>query len=264
MNFSEKITSLRKKNNMTQEQLADYLGVSRQAVYKWENNLGYPETETLIKMSKLYECCIDYLLNDSCEDINLESKDTTKNETKPRKVHEYVSKKKIFGMPLVHVAKNAKGFIAIGLNAKGVFSVGLISRGIFSVGCLSIGVFSLGTFALGLIAIGMLAIGLAALGTFAFGLISIGVIAFGLFSLGSVSIGQFAIGAAALGNYAAMGASANAHIAISSDTGKAVGDVFSKCGTLTVSDKELINAYLDQNVPAILNLFKNIFKAFIS
>ena len=60
----EKLSKLRKEYNYTQEQLADILGVSRQSISKWESDIAYPETDKLIKMGKLFECSMDYLLNE--------------------------------------------------------------------------------------------------------------------------------------------------------------------------------------------------------
>ena len=45
MTFGDKLTKLRKQKNLTQEQLADMLGVSRQSVSKWESDTAYPETD---------------------------------------------------------------------------------------------------------------------------------------------------------------------------------------------------------------------------
>jgi transcriptional regulator with XRE-family HTH domain len=78
MTYGEKIATLRKENNLTQEQFAELLNVSRQAVSKWESCSAFPETEKLIKMSKLFSCSIDYLLND--ENENRDSNPTQKNE----------------------------------------------------------------------------------------------------------------------------------------------------------------------------------------
>lgn len=73
MIIGEKITKLRKEQNLTQEQLADILKVSRQSVSKWERNVAYPDTEKLIRISKIFECSLDYLLKDELEqmDVNL-------------------------------------------------------------------------------------------------------------------------------------------------------------------------------------------------
>ena len=51
MTLGSKLAKLRKENNYTQEQLADILGVSRQAISKWEGDITYPETEKLIRIS---------------------------------------------------------------------------------------------------------------------------------------------------------------------------------------------------------------------
>ena len=65
MNFSEKIICLRKSNNLTQEQLAEKLDVSRQSVSKWETDQAIPEVDKLISLSKTFNVTIDYLLKPS-------------------------------------------------------------------------------------------------------------------------------------------------------------------------------------------------------
>ena len=67
MTLGDKLSRLRKQNNYTQEQLADILGVSRQAISKWESDVAYPETDKLIRLSALYRCSTDYLLRDDLE-----------------------------------------------------------------------------------------------------------------------------------------------------------------------------------------------------
>ena len=64
MTLGEKLSRLRRENNYTQEQLADILKVSRQSISKWESDIAYPETDKLIKMGKLFDCSMDYLLNE--------------------------------------------------------------------------------------------------------------------------------------------------------------------------------------------------------
>ena len=68
MTFGEKLSKLRKEKNYTQEQLAELLGVSRQAVSKWEADAAYPQTETLIEIGKLFDCSMDYLLKEEITD----------------------------------------------------------------------------------------------------------------------------------------------------------------------------------------------------
>lgn len=62
--FRRKFKNVRKQRGVTQEELAEILGVSRQAISKWESDSGYPETEKLLVISKTLNISIDYLLND--------------------------------------------------------------------------------------------------------------------------------------------------------------------------------------------------------
>ncbi|MGN1234368.1 MAG: helix-turn-helix domain-containing protein [Christensenellaceae bacterium] len=62
--ISEKIISLRKKSGWSQEELADRLSVSRQAVSKWESGQSVPEVEKVIALSDLFHVSTDYLLRD--------------------------------------------------------------------------------------------------------------------------------------------------------------------------------------------------------
>ena len=64
MNFSEKLQILRKNKGFTQEALADRLGVSRQAVAKWESGQIYPDISNLIQLSELMSVSVDYLVKD--------------------------------------------------------------------------------------------------------------------------------------------------------------------------------------------------------
>lgn len=64
MAFGEQLKQARKERNLSQEDLAEKLGVSRQSVSKWESGTGYPETEKLITLSKLLEISLDNLLLD--------------------------------------------------------------------------------------------------------------------------------------------------------------------------------------------------------
>lgn len=64
MTFGEKIQKLRKEGGFSQEELADQLGVSRQAISKWERDSGYPETEKMIHMGRIFNVTLDYLLNE--------------------------------------------------------------------------------------------------------------------------------------------------------------------------------------------------------
>ena len=63
MTFTEKLKSIRKQAGMSQEQLAEKLGVSRQAVTKWETDAGIPDIENIMAISALFDISIDELLS---------------------------------------------------------------------------------------------------------------------------------------------------------------------------------------------------------
>jgi transcriptional regulator with XRE-family HTH domain len=65
MDLSEKILKLRKANNLSQEQLAEKLDVSRQSISKWESGQSIPDVEKLITLSNIFNVTIDYLLKPS-------------------------------------------------------------------------------------------------------------------------------------------------------------------------------------------------------
>ncbi|MED4116900.1 helix-turn-helix transcriptional regulator [Priestia megaterium] len=62
MKLGEQLQRLREAKNMSREELAQQMNVSRQAVYKWENNKGYPGIQNLLKISEIYETTIDELI----------------------------------------------------------------------------------------------------------------------------------------------------------------------------------------------------------
>jgi len=69
MTIEERIQELRKGKGLSQEQLADVLNVSRQAVSKWEGGQSLPEIEKLISMSELFGVTIDYILKGESQPI---------------------------------------------------------------------------------------------------------------------------------------------------------------------------------------------------
>lgn len=62
MTFGENLQFLRKRQGMTQEDLAEKMEVSRQSVSKWESNSSYPETEAILRLCTLFHCDMDTLL----------------------------------------------------------------------------------------------------------------------------------------------------------------------------------------------------------
>ncbi|KOP77403.1 helix-turn-helix domain-containing protein [Priestia megaterium] len=62
MKLGEQLQRLREAKKMSREELAQQMNVSRQAVYKWENDKGYPDIQNLLKLSEIYETTIDELI----------------------------------------------------------------------------------------------------------------------------------------------------------------------------------------------------------
>ncbi len=68
MTFGEKLLFLRRQSGLSQEQIAEKLNVSRQAVSRWEAG-AIPDMENVIKISSFFDCSLDYLMNDSIEKL---------------------------------------------------------------------------------------------------------------------------------------------------------------------------------------------------
>lgn len=62
MTFGERLYELRKEKNISQEELAELLDVSRQSISKWENDKAYPEMTRLLFMSNYFGVSLDYLM----------------------------------------------------------------------------------------------------------------------------------------------------------------------------------------------------------
>ena len=70
MKLSENLKRIRKDNNLSQEQLAEKLGVSRQAVSKWESGQSYPEMDKVLLICKLFNFNIDELMNENVIEVS--------------------------------------------------------------------------------------------------------------------------------------------------------------------------------------------------
>lgn len=252
MKLAEKLQLIRKKNGLSQEELAEKLGISRQAISKWESGQSTPDLNKLIILSELYNVTIDSLVKESDDFDTLKRKEINNGEkqeaekvgNKETQViinfnrgsleYEYKSKRRLFGLPLVHInlgrgLKKAKGIVAIGSISYGIISLGFISFGVLSLGFISMGLISLAVLAIGI----LLSVGAISIGTFSIGAISIGV-----FSIGSLSIGKYAVGASAIASDVAIGDYAKANIAI--------GNIAEGANTLP----------LDASVEEVRNLIK--------
>ena len=91
MTFKEKLVILRKTRGITQDEFASAVGVSRQAVYKWECGQSYPEVPKLLEIKLLFGISIDNLLDDTFE-ISLPEKKKRKRLSKEtmRRIEESV------------------------------------------------------------------------------------------------------------------------------------------------------------------------------
>ena len=67
MKLAEKLLDLRKRNGLSQEELAAKLNISRQAVSRWEGGTAQPDASNILQLSKLFHVTADYLLNDEYE-----------------------------------------------------------------------------------------------------------------------------------------------------------------------------------------------------
>lgn len=67
MSFGMNLQALRRRSGMTQEGLADALGVSRQSVSKWESDGSFPEMEKLVQLCDLFGCPLDMLVRGDVE-----------------------------------------------------------------------------------------------------------------------------------------------------------------------------------------------------
>lgn len=78
--LSEKIYTLRRKNGLSQEQLAEKIGVSRQAISKWEGGLSTPELDKLKALSEFFQVTMDELI---CDQMSNAISDEVKQEKHP-------------------------------------------------------------------------------------------------------------------------------------------------------------------------------------
>ncbi|MCO7125238.1 helix-turn-helix domain-containing protein [Sporolactobacillus shoreicorticis] len=212
MNFQDKLLNLRKQKGWSQEKLAENLGVSRQAVSKWESGQSLPDLDKLIALSDLFDVSIDSLVKDQdASESRSAQVQRSVNSSSMRRHYEYKSKRTLFGLPLVHINFHFNGIRV----AKGILAFGNISFGVLSLGGLAFGGLCIGGVSLGIIGMGGAALGLlAAAGGLAIGSLAIGAIAIGFVTLGALSMGMFSIGAAAIASHVAIGDYANAHLAI--------------------------------------------------
>lgn len=217
--FSEKLLELRRREGLSQEQLAERLGVTRQSVSKWEGGTAVPELGKLVALSDLFSVSVDYLVKDRLEEPESPAEppaapaSTAKLEEQVEEISRYFrgwswfwdSKIRIFGLPLVSVRFHLRPHMMRNRDAaKGIIAVGNIAVGVVALGAFSVGLVSVGALSAGILALGALAFGLAALGPVAMGLMAFGPVALGLWYAGGLTAlgGKIAVGVAAIGETA--------------------------------------------------------------
>ena len=89
MSFRDNLQRLRATRNMTQEQLAMLLGVSRQSVTKWESERSYPEMDKLLKLCQIFDCSLDDLVQGDVTDRAPEPARATVPSAPPQDVFGY-------------------------------------------------------------------------------------------------------------------------------------------------------------------------------
>lgn len=235
MDFADKLQSYRKQRGMSQENLAEVIGVSRQAVSKWESGQSYPEMDKMIALSELFHVTLDHLVKDVPSNTSEEQiLPPSYVDLKSMFHYEYKSKRTCFGIPLVHIHIGrglcvAKGILAIGNISIGAISIGIVALGGLCLGALALGLFSFAGLALGL----LLAVGGVAAGT-----VAIGGLAAGIFAIGGLAVGMFSLGGLAIASHIAIGGYASGHIAI--------GDTAKGAYTLVIQNEDFSSIKAEQ------------------
>ncbi len=215
MDFRERLFDLRRQAGLSQEELANLVGVTRQAVQKWEAGTSRPDMDNLVSLADYFKVSLDFLVTGK-EPTPPPASTVVNNyyNDSPEHWHyEYKSKRTLFGLPLVHVnfghdSRWARGIVAIGNVATGFVALGGVAFGLLTLGGVSIGL---------LLALGALSVGAVSIGGVSLGLLAWGGIVMGWLSVGGVSLGVYAAGGAAVGSQVAVGGAAAAPLAIGMD-----------------------------------------------
>lgn len=227
--FPNRLQTLRKQHGFSQEQLADLLGISRQAVSKWESGQSLPDIDNLVRLSELYGESLDSLVKGVEAPAPVPAPQTAEQPQVvfapfgmglvrlPLWNYEYKSRTTLWGLPLVHIhmGRTANGRLAVakGIFAVGTVAVGLVSAGLFSLGLLSVGVLALGLLVLATLGLGILTAGIVSIGLLA----AFGICAIGYLAVGVATVGVYTSGVAAVAAKVAVGVVASAPVAIGSE-----------------------------------------------
>lgn len=255
MEFQQRLYELRKQSGLSQEGLADLLGVTRQAVQKWESGASRPDMDNLAALARYFNVTLDYLVTgQEATPPDFGPAPTIVNNYYNTFQYEYKSSRTLFGLPLVHIRLGHRG---MGV-AKGIFAVGNIAVGFFTLGGLSLGLFSFGGISLGLLlSLGGLSLGGIAIGGCAVGLLALGGCAVGWMAVGGGAFGAYAVGGGAVASQIAVGGSASAPLAIGKE---------SVSGTMTFlwdSDPALMREAIHQSLAHLPGILRNFVEGFL-
>ena len=110
MEFQQRLYELRKQSGLSQEGLADLLGVSRQAVQKWEAGTSRPDLDNLAALARYFNVSLDYLVTGQVASPSPSQPSTTiVNNYYTTFRYEYKSKRTLFGLPLIHIRLGDRG-----------------------------------------------------------------------------------------------------------------------------------------------------------
>lgn len=206
MDFRERLFDLRRQAGLSQEELANLLGVTRQAVQKWEAGTSRPDMDNLVALAGYFKVSLDWLVTGVEPSPPPSTVVNNYYTSEDQRWHyEFKSKRTLFGLPLVHVnlghRRRARGIVAVGSTAIGFVSLGGVTVGLISLGVTGFGLLALGGVALGAVSVGGVALGILALGGCAAGWLALGGCAVGsAYALGSVVVAnQVAVGGVAAG-----------------------------------------------------------------
>jgi len=103
MSIGQRISKLRKENNLSQEYIAEKLGVSRQAVSKWETDRSAPDTYNLISLAELFNVSVEYIAIGKQPDNNQEIKRAEVEKNNLQLPKNNLSTQRIIGLILLGV-----------------------------------------------------------------------------------------------------------------------------------------------------------------
>ncbi len=268
MEFRERLNQLRREKGLSQEQLAEMVGVTRQAVQKWEAGTSRPDMDNLVTLARYFGVSLDYLITGTesaqMNQAHTVSGQATQNPTIVkcccRWEYEYKSKRTLWGLPLIHIHLRENGFA----RAKGIIAIGNVATGLISIGIICVGLVSLGVISLGLLlSIGCLSLGLLSIGGFAAGAVAIGGFAFGWLALGGICYGVYAAGGVAAAAEIAAGGVAQAPLAIGAAAEGAKTFVIDPGGTASpetrAAIREAVSAVFAGRHPWLEAFFESLF-----